>query len=79
MATLGDYMNWLKTVGGHCQSGIQADNEIGMVPVTKLIGPSGKYVIHPGNNQALVLSVFIIDNFDRRLEVVSPFGSAPQA
>lgn len=80
MATLGDYMRWLKDQGGHCQHGIQADNEIGMVPVIKLVSPDGsKWVIHAGNDQNEELSAFTIDRFDRRLGIVSPFKSIPRA
>lgn len=72
-------MSWLRGEGGHCQSGIAADEVRGMVPVTKMISPSGKRVIHPGNDQSEVLSPLIIEYFDRRLGVLSPFKSIPRA
>lgn len=79
MATLGEYMYWLKNDGGECRPGIAADEQIGMVPVTKLVAKNGKYVIHPGNDQSEVLSSFTIEYFDRRLEVISPFHSVKRS
>lgn len=79
MATLGEYMMWLRDQGGHCKSGIGADHEIGMVPITKLVSPTGKYVIHAGNDQTEVLSRFMIDYFDRRMEMISPFKSVQRS
>lgn len=78
MATLTEYMHWLKSVGGHCKSGIGADENIGMVPVVKLVGPDGRSVIHGGSNQNEKLSALTIDYFDRRLGVQSPFRSPPK-
>lgn len=79
MVTLGEYMYWLRSIGGQCKSGIGADHTRGMVPVTKLVGPSGKHVIYPGNDQSEVLSKHMIERMDRRLEVASPFPSIPRA
>lgn len=80
MATLGDYMRWLRDEGGRCQNGIQADESIGMVPVIKLVSPDGsKWVIHPGNDQGELLSWMMVEYFDRRLGVLSPFRSVPRA
>jgi hypothetical protein len=73
-------MRWLRDQGGRCQNGIQADESIGMVPVIKLVSPDGsKYVIHPDDNQAEQLSTLMVDYFDRRLGVLSPFRSIPRA
>ncbi|MEO3387890.1 hypothetical protein [Mesorhizobium sp. CAU 1741] len=72
-------MFWLKKIGGDCKSGIGADPARGMVPVTKLVAPSGKHVIHPGNDQMEILSTHVIERYDRRLAVVSPFPSVPRA
>lgn len=72
-------MHWLKGVGGHCKNGIGADEEIGMVPVVKLVAPSGKYVIHGGDEQNESLSLLTIEYFDRRLGLLSPFKSVPRA
>jgi hypothetical protein len=66
-------MGWLRSIGGHCQSGIAADDRRGMVPVTKLIAPNGRHVIHPGNDQNEILSQHIVERFDWRLRVQSPF------
>jgi len=79
MPTLGDYMRWLRDNGGECRSGIGADEEVGMVPVTKLIASDGRSVIHYGNDQGEVLSESMVDYFDRRLGVISPFRSIPRA
>lgn len=79
MATLGQYMYWLRSIGGECRSGIAADPVRGMVPVTKMIAPTGRHVIHPGNDQSEVLSTHVIERYDRRLEVVSPFPSVPRS
>jgi len=80
MATLGQYMFWLKSVGGNYRSGIGADPDVGMVPVTKLISPDGRHhVIHPGNDRGEELSPYIVEYFDRRLQLVSPFRSVPRA
>lgn len=75
MTTLGQYMMWLKSQGGQCKSGIAADHDRGMVPVTKLVSPTGSHVIHPGNNQGEKLSTLTIEYFDRRLVLYSPFRS----
>ena len=80
MATLGDYMRWLASEGGHCQSGIGADPEIGMVPVIKLVAPGGtRSVVHPGGDQNEVLTPTIVEVYDRRLQMLSPFRSVPRA
>jgi hypothetical protein len=70
-------MHWLRKQGGHCKSGIAADEIIGMVPVTKLISPVGKHVIHHGGDQSEELSALMIDYYDRRLQMISPFRSLP--
>jgi hypothetical protein len=80
MAALGHYITWLRSQGGQCRSGIGADPEIGMVPVTKLISPDGtRHVIHPSGDQAEELSTYTIEYFDRRLGVLSPFRGVPRA
>lgn len=79
MATLGEYMGWLRSQGGESKTGITADPNRGMVPVTKLVSPDGRYVIHPGNDQFEVLSRYTIEYFDRRLRVLSPFSSVARA
>ena len=79
MATLGQYMFWLKSIGGSCRSGIGADPAIGMVPVIKLISPTGRYVVHPGNDESEELSPYMVEYFDRRLQVASPFRAVPRA
>lgn len=79
MTTLGDYMRWLHSVGGECRHGIAAGDS-GMEPVIKLISPDGtRHVIHAGNDQSEHLSTYIIDYFDRRLLLASPFKSIPRA
>ncbi len=78
MTTLGEYMYWLRSIGGDCRHGIAAGDD-GMEPVIKLISPDRlRHVIHAGNDQSERLSVYIIDNFDRRLQVASPFKSVPR-
>jgi hypothetical protein len=72
-------MHWLKSEGGHCRSGIQADEVIGMVPVTKLVAANGRHVIHAGADQNEQLSLVTVEYFDRRLQVISPFRSVPRA
>jgi len=69
MITLGQYMVWLRSVGGHCKNGISLDPEIGMVPYVKLYGPSGLLVCHKGQQQKDALPRSAIDNFNRRLNV----------
>lgn len=49
-----------------------------MVPVTKLVSKDG-YVVYPGNDQSEELSPYMIEYFDRRLRVISPFRSVPRA
>jgi hypothetical protein len=75
MATLAEYMQWLRGIGGKCRTGIGADPEIGMVPVTLLEAPSGEYVIHGDDKQHAQLSQNAIDYFDRRLRLTSPWNS----
>jgi len=79
MPTLGAYMRWLESIGGKYRSGMQADQQRGMVPVTKLIGPDGRHVIVPGNDQSEVLSTYYVEYLDRRLGVLSPFRSVPRS
>ncbi len=71
--TVGDYMAWIKSTGGRCRTGVGQDDAIGMVPVTKIIAVSGRHVIFPGADPDEVLSPSTIENFDRRLMVISPF------
>lgn len=73
--TLGAYMAWIARNGGHCQSGLGVDDAIGMVPVIKIVAASGRHVVHPSANQAEVLSPSIVEYYDRRLCVLSPFRS----
>ncbi|MDQ0507437.1 hypothetical protein [Xanthobacter agilis] len=73
MTTLGEYMRWLQSQGGHCSTGIGPDDAIGMIPVTKLVALNGRKVIHYGNDQSEVLAPSLIEHFDRRLHVMSPF------
>lgn len=75
MATLAQYMQWLKSQGGQCRNGIGADERIGMVPVTLLQAANGKYVIYHGSRQSDTLAPRMIAYFDSRLGVTSPFGS----
>lgn len=75
VATLGEYMAWLRKIDGNCKSGIGADPVIGMVPITKLIAPNGKHVIFPSADQSEELSTYMIEQLDRRLGVLSPFRS----
>ena len=77
MATLVEYMHWLRSIGGNCKSGIGADEKIGMVPVIRLVGPDGRALTHGGGNQYEVLSILTIRYFDRRLGVISPFNVTP--
>ncbi|MBA5779544.1 hypothetical protein H2509_20630 [Stappia sp. F7233] len=77
--TLGQYMAWVRDSGGYCTNGIQADHEIGMVPVIKLVADSGRYVIHPSDNQSEILEPSLIEYYDRRLGLVSPFKTTPRA
>jgi hypothetical protein len=72
-------MHWINSVGGHCKNGIGADEEIGMVPVIKIVAPNGRHVIHGGDDQMEILSAMTIENYDRRLQMVSPFKSTPRA
>lgn len=79
MTSLGDYLHWLRSIGGDWRQGIAA-GDAGMEPVIKLISPDrSRHVIHSGNDQAEPLSVYLIDYFDRRLQVASPFKSLPRA
>jgi len=72
-------MQWLRSIGGESRTGIRADHEVGMVPVTKLVSPSGRFVIWNGNDQSEELSTYMVEYFDRRLQVLSPFASRPRA
>lgn len=72
-------MRWLRSIGGECRTGIRADEQIGMVPVTKLIAPSGKFLVWSGNDQFEELSTYAVEFFDRRLEVASPFSSVKRS
>ncbi len=74
MATLGDYMRWVESEGGHCRTGITIDPDIGMVPMVKMTMPSGRSVVFAGGDQMEPLSPSVIANFDRRLGRISPFG-----
>lgn len=73
MPTLGQYMRWLQSIGGHCKTGIAIDDAIGMVPKVKLVAPSGKSVVAVNMDQDEPLSPLLIENWDRRLEILSPF------
>lgn len=79
VTTLAEYMYWLRQQGGHCKNGISTDEIVGMTPVIKLVAPSGRYVIHSGDNQLETLSPLTVEYFDRRLQLLSPFRSVPRA
>jgi hypothetical protein len=66
-------MRWLQSIGGECKTGIAVDDVIGMVPKIKLIAPSGKSVVVVNMDQKEPLSPLLIENWDRRLELLSPF------
>lgn len=71
-------MVWIAQTGGHCQNGIGVDDEIGMVPVIKIVAANGRWVIHPSNDQSEILAPSVVENYDRRLQVVSPFKTTPR-
>lgn len=73
MTTLGQYMRWLQSIGGECKTGIAIDEAIGMVPKIKLIAPGGKAVVVVNMDQNETLSPLLIENWDRRLDLLSPF------
>lgn len=74
MATLGQYMHWLREQGGSCKTGIGADDIRGMVPVIKLTGPDGKRsIVWGSDNQAEELSDLMVIHLDGRLGIKSPF------
>jgi hypothetical protein len=80
VTTLGAYIDWLRSIGGRSSTGIAADPIVGMVPVTKLVSPTGvRRVIHPGGDRDERLSAAIIEQLDRRLEVLSPFRSTERS
>lgn len=79
MTTLGDYAHWLRSIGGQCRTGIRADHVVGMVPVTKLISPTGAFVVWNGNDQFEELPLYTIEYFDRRLCILSPFTSVKRS
>jgi hypothetical protein len=66
-------MRWLQSIGGDCRSGIAVDEVIGMVPKIKLIAPSGKSLVVVNMAQSDRLSPLLIENWDRRLGLLSPF------
>jgi hypothetical protein len=72
-------MRWLHSQGGECKTGIGADPVIGMVPVTKLVGPDGRFVVWPGNDQYEILASYTIEYLDTRLGVLSPFASVKRS
>jgi hypothetical protein len=49
------------------------DDDIGMVPKVKLIAPNGNYVVVVDMKQHEIASPTLIENWDRRLGVLSPF------
>jgi len=71
--TLGQYMVWIRSEGGTCSSGIGGDDAIGMVPVIKITAYNGRYVVHPSADQNEILSPSVLESYDRRLRVLSPF------
>lgn len=73
MTTLGQYMAWLNSIGGHCVSGVGVDSERGMVPSIRFHSPEGLTATVTGLAQKDELSPYLIENLDRRLLVVSPF------
>jgi hypothetical protein len=66
-------MRWLQSIGGECKTGIAIDDAIGVVPKIKLIAPSGKSVVVLNMDQNEAVSPLLIANWDRRLELLSPF------
>ncbi len=66
-------MRWLQSVGGESKTGIALDNEIGMVPKVKLVAPGGGSVVIVNMDQNEIASPLLIENWDRRLRLLSPF------
>lgn len=76
MPTLGQYMAWLRSVGGEARCGVATDIKIGMVPCTKLISPDGYSAVLAGLKQRERLSRFTVQYLDRRLRMNSPWAHA---
>lgn len=76
MTSLGDYISWLKDQKGTFHESSGPDPEIGRAPVIKLISPDGQNsVLHYWSDRTELLTPSLIDHFDRRLQVKSPFRS----
>lgn len=72
--TLAEYVAWALTQGCKVQSGVDTENSI---VVTKIVAPSGKWVIEPGTRHNDRLMPTTIGRLDRRLGLISPWFGIP--
>mgnify|MGYP003394684193 CR=1 FL=1 len=75
--TFGEYIAWTKSQKCEISFGVAYDSDGTMHKITKIVAPSGRWVIEVGTDQTDFLVPATIWHFDRRLGIASPFFSLP--
>ena len=74
--TLAQYIAWARTQGCKAQSGVMSEDDGTMVTVTKIVAPSGRWVV-ASEGQTERLDPSSLSRLDRRLGLKSPFSGVP--
>ncbi len=72
--TFASYITWAISQNCKVEVGVDTQNSI---PVTKIIAPSGKWVIEAGTLPTDFLVPTTVGKLDRRLGLISPWVAAP--
>lgn len=72
--TFGTYLQWAVEQGCKVQTGVDTQHS---VRVTKIIAPSGKWVVEAGTLPNDYLTPTVVGRLDRRLGLISPWFGAP--
>ena len=72
--TFAAYIEWAVSKGCTIQSGVDTAQAIGL---TKIVAPSGKWVIEPGTLPNDRLMPTTVGRLDRRLGLISPWFGLP--
>lgn len=77
LPTLGEYLDWAKTVGCTVTSGLWTDHNLIPHRTITVDGPTGGHLPLADPDLAERLAPSEIARYDRRLKIVSPFLEPP--
>jgi hypothetical protein len=72
--TFAQYLDWARSEGCKVQTGVDTEQSI---LLTKIVAPSGKWVIEVGTLPHEHLAPTTVGRLDRRLGLISPWFGAP--